>query len=228
MKGVQKRVLLCALGGVVVGMLVGLVYGHVRLGSEQKAHQAKLREINQRVSQTERRLDRGMAALEEENQALQARADALLKEKEGMASENKGLKSKMDALAASAAALEKGRASSEARAASCESKSAQLAERLTRVEAARDELDRSQKQTSRSLQDREKELKALDKKYDLCVDNNVRLYGIGGELLKRYEQKGVLGTLLQEEPFTRIKKVQLEKLVQDYRDRIDRQKIESK
>ena len=226
-KGAWQTRALIALG-VVVGLVAGLVYGQVRLHGEQKLHQAKLREINQRLTQIQHRLGQGMAALEEEKQAIEARADGLLKEKERLASENKGLKTKADSLAASMATLEKGRASSEARAASCETKSAQLTERLTKTEAARDELDRTQKQTFRSLQDREKDLKTLDKKYDQCAEHNVRLYGISGELLKRYEQKGILGTMLQKEPFTQIKKVELEKLVQDYKERIDRQRAESK
>ena len=44
----------------------------------------------------------------------------------------------------------------------------------------------------------------------------------------KYESKGVVSALLQREPLTRVGKVPLEKLVQDYKGKIDQQKVQSK
>ena len=99
---------------------------------------------------------------------------------------------------------------------------------MTKTEAERGACEQKQSQTFRSLQEREKELKSLVQNYDKCADNNIRLYHIGDELIKRYRDKGFTGTLLQNEPFTQVKKVELEKLVENYKERIDREKLKSK
>lgn len=54
-----------------------------------------------------------------------------------------------------------------------------------------------------------------------CVEHNARFAQLGEELVKQYENKGILGTLGQIEPFTQLKKVELEKMCQEYRDKID-------
>jgi len=59
---------------------------------------------------------------------------------------------------------------------------------------------------------------------DTCATRNARLYEIGGEILERYENKGVFSSLLAAEPFTGLKRVELENLVEDYRDKLDAQK----
>jgi len=54
-----------------------------------------------------------------------------------------------------------------------------------------------------------------------CVEHNARFAQLSEELVKQYENKGLLGTLGQIEPFTQLKKVELEKMCQEYRDKID-------
>ncbi len=56
---------------------------------------------------------------------------------------------------------------------------------------------------------------------DLCVNNNKKLYGINRELLGKYENKGVLDSLTQAEPFSRLSQVQIENLVDDYQYKLD-------
>lgn len=51
--------------------------------------------------------------------------------------------------------------------------------------------------------------------------HNAKLCLIGQELLDAYEKKGVFGTLAESEPLTQLKKVEMEKLIQEYRDKID-------
>ncbi len=58
-----------------------------------------------------------------------------------------------------------------------------------------------------------------------CKDRNASLYGVGTELLERYRNKGVFDALLSNEPFTRLKRVQLENLVQDYKESLQTGRI---
>lgn len=229
-KSSLKKLLFCALG-IAAGLALGLGYGQVRLQSEQNADQAKTREMTQRLAQVQRRYAQEAAlqnTLEEEKQGILAQAEEVRKEKERLLSEQKVLKSRADSLEAQVASLEKKSGQSEAKAASLESKNGQLAERLAGVEADRKALDRKERQTFQTLQDREKDLKQVNQKYDQCAQHNARLYAISDELIKRYEGKGVVKTLLQKEPFTQIEKVQFEKLAQEYKDKIDQQSMRTK
>jgi chromosome segregation ATPase len=217
--------------GIVAGLIIGIGYGHVQTRAVQKTDQAKIREITQHLSQVQRRYAQGLAAqttCEDANLAVQAEAEKLGKERERLAAENKTLKAGADTLAASTAALEKKHAASEARAALLDSKNGQLTERLGKIEADRHALEQKQKETFQTLQEREKDLKALNRKYDEAAGHNARLCTICDELIRKYESKGVMKTLLTKEPFTQIKKVELEKFVQDYKDKIDQQKMRSK
>ena len=59
-----------------------------------------------------------------------------------------------------------------------------------------------------------------------CVKHNARLSKLAEELISAYENKGIGAALSQAEPFTQLKKVELEKLIQQYRDRIDNDNLE--
>jgi chromosome segregation ATPase len=59
-----------------------------------------------------------------------------------------------------------------------------------------------------------------------CQAKNVALYRYGQELAEKYKDKGVVDALTQQEPFTGLKRVQIENLLEDYRDKLDSQKIE--
>jgi hypothetical protein len=69
------------------------------------------------------------------------------------------------------------------------------------------------KETVQTLSEKEKELNQLRTRYNQCADRNARLYSIGEELIDRYQKKGVMGSLLEKEPFTQIRKAELENLV---------------
>jgi len=61
-----------------------------------------------------------------------------------------------------------------------------------------------------------------------CVEHNSRFAVLTDELVKRYENKGVLSSVGQIEPFTQLKKVEIEKICQEYRDRIDENTLPKK
>jgi hypothetical protein len=68
------------------------------------------------------------------------------------------------------------------------------------------------------------ELRSLESRNESCANKNARLCIIADELLDRYENKGVMSSLLQKEPMTQIKKVELEEFVNEYRENIERQR----
>jgi chromosome segregation ATPase len=74
------------------------------------------------------------------------------------------------------------------------------------------ESERSELHTTSSAQQRQLET---------CAKDNVKLYDAGMELLERYANKGVWDALIEKEPVTQLKRVEMENLVQDYRQRVN-------
>ncbi|MGZ8946973.1 MAG: hypothetical protein ACXW1W_16320 [Methylococcaceae bacterium] len=75
-------------------------------------------------------------------------------------------------------------------------------------------LQNSQKQTETELQS--------------CEGKNIKLFEAGKEVLNSYENKGVMDTLLKSEPILQFKSVEMQTLVQEYEDKLTKQKYQHK
>lgn len=53
------------------------------------------------------------------------------------------------------------------------------------------------------------------------VKNNARLYALNMELLEKYKNKGVMDALLEREPVTQLKRVEVETIGEKYRNEMD-------
>jgi len=62
--------------------------------------------------------------------------------------------------------------------------------------------------------------------FDRCAERNYQLYQIDSEVLDRYEHEGTLSHVARAEPFTRIKRVQVENLVDEYKDRAEELRVQ--
>lgn len=58
-----------------------------------------------------------------------------------------------------------------------------------------------------------------------CEQHNATLLSLDQELVARYKARGFFDVLLAREPFTGLKRVQLEKIAQDYEGRLREQKV---
>ncbi len=61
---------------------------------------------------------------------------------------------------------------------------------------------------------------------DMCEKKNLALYNLNMEILEKYKSKGVWGSFIQAEPFTQIKRVEIENTLQEYKGKLDGQRIE--
>lgn len=62
---------------------------------------------------------------------------------------------------------------------------------------------------------------ASDQQLSVCGQHNVKLYQSGKELLERYQNKGTLAGLLQDEPLLQFNSVEMETIMQDYQDKLN-------
>jgi chromosome segregation ATPase len=72
------------------------------------------------------------------------------------------------------------------------------------------------------IQSLKSQLKATGEKVDLAVNHNKQLSTLSKELLAEFDDQDVFQSLLKKEPFTQQKRVRLEKMIQEYLDRIDK------
>lgn len=70
--------------------------------------------------------------------------------------------------------------------------------------------------------------KSLDTELKQCVSNNHILVQINGRLVDDYNKKGCWDSISQAEPFTGIKQVEVENILQEYRFKNEDLKVEQK
>lgn len=85
----------------------------------------------------------------------------------------------------------------------------ELVQNLRVVEAEKSDLDAA--------------LKAKNGDYDRCAEKNAELFAIGLDVIDLYENKGMWDSLWQKEPVTKLKKVEMENLVSEYKHKLSGQ-----
>lgn len=103
---------------------------------------------------------------------------------------------------------------------------------LTQTKARMQELIAKFRETAQTLRDVETErtsfkqsLTEANQELVACNDKNAALYALNGEVLTKLEDQSFWSRASRAEPFTRIKRTQLENLVDEYAARADEQHI---
>lgn len=102
----------------------------------------------------------------------------------------------------------------------------QTEDKLREVIGRYHELARNLQKTSAEKADVEHQLAKETHRREDAEAKNQKLYQLNAELLKKFDDKGVMDALLQHEPFTGIKEVQIENLRQDYGYKADKLKVQ--
>ena len=68
------------------------------------------------------------------------------------------------------------------------------------------------------------EVRKERQKLHRCETGNARVCLIANELIEKYRDKGLGSVLMQKEPLTRLKKVELERFIQEYKEKIEEQR----
>lgn len=95
--------------------------------------------------------------------------------------------------------------------------------RQTQTELA--EVSALQLEAQRQLKTTALEKTALDDTLAICSGKNEQLYQFGRELINHVERPEGFTSILRAEPFTQIKRVELENIFQDYRDNLDQNRM---
>lgn len=61
--------------------------------------------------------------------------------------------------------------------------------------------------------------------FNVCQEKNAKLYDFGQQLVKIYDKPSTYEAVVRTEPFGQVKRVELENILQEYRDKLDEQKV---
>lgn len=222
------RKLLLVLVGLIVGVSAGMGYGAYKLNKERNAHEHVVKEFEKKTTQAQHNLGEQknrVVNLEGRNRSLQSQITKLEGERDSLAADAKELDEKLQLSAAKIKELVEAQAAVKNDCSAVEKKCAEVVQSqvnqvVKRCESAVAQIN-GQKDALESALKNEKEA------YGKCAGNNRELCSIAKEILGRYENKGFFTKVMEKEPFTQIKKVELEKLVQEYDKKIDENRVKT-
>ncbi|MFH2067517.1 MAG: hypothetical protein ABIK15_20110 [Pseudomonadota bacterium] len=218
---------------MAVGIISGSGYAYYGLYEERNLLQADL-------LKSERRGDLLQRKFVEEK----AKAGSLMRTKQSLEGRVRTMQTQIDEAIAAKAVLEKEMQGVESKLAEktkhLEEKIEQLLARVESIKASREEVTAKYREKVAMIKENEKKIaqlsedfqrtnfewKRTDRQLENCRENNERLCLITEELVEKYKNKGVVGSIMITEPFTQLQKVEVEKLVQEYTAKIEKEKIE--
>lgn len=207
----------------VVLMLLGMLLPGMTLAAEPEKKAQREREMMMRRMQQQ--MQGQVTALEQEkaklSQDLDTAAKAAKAAKDGAARTGRNLKAEQIKNGALAKELEQTKqelAATQERLAQTETKLSETTRALseTRQTLAATTADKATLEGIKSRNERE---------IALCEDKNSKLYGIGRELMTRLETKSCNQVEAGLTVFTGQKRVEVENLLEEYRDKLDEEKI---
>jgi len=198
-----------------------VVFAFVALATDSTAQVERSGNSDARVMQQVQQLTGERASLQAENAKLKQELEQLKKELQKSGAEKVAAENRAKALTANAARGE--------------SSSKQAEEQLERNRAQMQELVAKFRETAGTLRDVEadrdsakSQLAAQEREFKTCVDRNAALYNLNAEVLDRMENRGFWSSIAEREPFTKLKRVELENLIDDYKYRADELKLEAR
>jgi chromosome segregation ATPase len=163
-------------------------------------------------------------ALQAENAKLKKDLEAMRKERDTLKSGQQALDRRAKASEASLKSLQQGMAT---RRESSDQELAQYKEKMQQLVGKFRETAQTLRETESDRTTARQTLATRDQELKVCVDRNLALYKLNQEVLTRLEHQSVWGRVAQVEPFTKIKRVELENLVDEYKSRADDQRVKS-
>lgn len=176
------------------------------------------KESTRRVQAQLRKVSDEKAALEQDKATLSQELDTL--------------KKKSGELESSASRANKRKAVLEKEAEALKQDKTKLSEEVEQLKkelaesqlALRDTRQNLQQETSQK-QRLEQNLSARGKELEVCETKNQKLYQYHVELINRAQNRGSLGALLDSEPVLGLKRVEIENVLEEYRDKVNKEFI---
>jgi len=207
---------------LAVGLLIGLGVGQMQVKKEQKIYLDKVKEKEKKIAFIQKMMTEEKA---EATGSLEQKCnDDMNKLQAAIHIERK----KTADLSGQVGTLTEQVQKQEARANAADEKNAKIRQDLQEAMRNNKDLDRELKKTAGEKQAVQADLKRTTRELGACSSHNAELALIAHELVKKYKDKGIGATLLEREPLTQVRKVELEQLTSQYQEEIEQLKINKK
>ena len=208
---------------IVVLISVGLLAGNGLAADDAKDKAARA------AREQARRVQQQVKALETEKGALAA-------DKAKLEGELKEAQAKAESATRRVGGAERARAELAKTIETMKADADALAGRLSEEERKRAEAERKLAETERRLADQRLAFDAEKRRLEgisaqqlaalaASRERNERMYKLGFELIDRYENKPLWTSALQAEPFTGLKRAQIEKMAEEDREKFDKERL---
>lgn len=205
-----------------LAMLCGLAIP-MAIGADKKA--SREREALQRMRQQVQQLSQEKAALEAKLAGFEQEKAALAQEKEKLASRIRDAEARASGEGRKRTQLEGTLdAASKEKQSLLEQKN-DLEKRLAEMTARQAETARELATTKTQKQQADTTAEARGRQIANCEDKNMKLYQHGRDLIEQCQDRSKTDAMLRLEPFTALKRVEIENLLESYRDKLDAQKL---
>ena len=216
MRNSERRAALAAIIAVCVGLAMSSAVAGDRNGSKE-------REAAHRMQIMQMQFSEEKAALEKDKNDLTQKVDDLTKQAESTKQGADQAERKRAALAKELTAAKTELTAAKAEVTSLQEKLHQLKTAHAGLIALnKQDLEKYQKQIALAQNAVAQRGQALG----TCEQKNAKLYQLNREILTRYRDKGVLDAITQADPLTGIQSVRMENILEEYRDKLDAQRIE--
>ncbi|MBI5237020.1 MAG: hypothetical protein HY887_01165 [Deltaproteobacteria bacterium] len=211
---------------LTIGLIIGFGVSHVQIKKEEKVFQDKIKEANKKIAFIQKKMadekTEATASMEQKYQGDLDKLDKLRNEKKTLGGHLEKLKEQLQKLEMKV--KESDEASARTKKESDET-SARTKKEIQEMERNNKDLDHKLKKIAGEKQTVQAELKKTTQDLDHSESNNAKLCIIAEELVKKYRNKGLGTILMEKEPLTQIKKVELEQLTRKYHEEIEQLKI---
>ncbi len=148
--------------------------------------------------------------LQAENSRLKAELEAARKERDSLKTAQEGVARRSRGAEAELARTQADKARLDGDLAREKQRLEELVARFRETVASTREVESDRAVKTQQLAERERELQT-------CVDRNIKLVALNEEVLTKLEDQGFWSSLARREPFTQLKRVQLQNLADGYR-----------
>jgi chromosome segregation ATPase len=181
---------------------------------------AKDQKDQKRERQALRRMQQQLTEVQQQKSAAEQETTALEEALKKTYSEVETHKRSMASAVAKARELEKDIEAANMEKIELRARLDEAAKQNQAVSARRDQLEQELKNTASVLAKGNEQRK-------LCETVNGELYRIGRELVEWYGNRGAFNALLEAEPFTGVRRAQMENLLENYREKLEAQHLDN-
>jgi len=207
---------------LAAGLLIGLGVGQMQVTGEQKSCQDKLKEKDRKIAFIQRKM------AEEKAEATGSIEQKCQDDVNRLQASLQGEKKRAGVLGAQVSTLTGQVQQLDARIRTADEALGRTKQDLQEALRHSKDLDRDLKKTAGEKQALQTDLKRTARELGTCTSNNTDLAIIAEDLVKRSKDKGFGAVILEKEPLTQVRKVELEQLTSQYQEEIDQKRINKK